>query len=237
MNKWYAVGLLALTVSGPSMSSEEDKVWSGKGQLGFSMASGNTESENLNGSLNLKRETEKWVIEWEVQAHYASDDEEVTADRYTFRGKTGYKWDDRNHFFYSSRYENDNFSGYDYTISSSLGWGHKFFDDEKSKLLTELAIGYKTQAIDVDRTEESGAVVIGKMDYMRQLTETTKFEDVLLVEAGEDNTFIQNDAGFAFKVNGRMSVKLNYQYRHNTDPPAGKESTDELISANLVYDF
>ena len=239
MNNRKLICVVGALLINASVLAEEEKaaVWSGKGQLGFSMASGNSESDNLNGSVELKRETEKWVSESKLEAHYASSDDEVTTDRFVFSGKTGYKWTDSDHFFYASRYENDDFSGYDYTMSSSLGWGHKFFETDKSKLLTELALGYKIQAVDVDRTEESGAIIVGKMDYMRQITDTTKFEDVLLVEAGSDNTFIQNDMGFAFKVNEAFAVKLNYQFRHNTDVPVGKESTDELISANLVYDF
>ncbi len=239
MNQLKMGCLLGLALTGQVSAAEEgsEKLWSGKGQLGFSMASGNADSENLNGALELKRESESWVSEWKLEAYYASADDEVTTDRYVFSGKTGYKWNEKNYFFYGSRYENDNFSGYDYTMSARIGWGHKFFETEESRLLTELALGYKTQALDIDRSEENGAVLVGQMDYMRQLTETTQFEDVLLVEAGDDNTFIQNDLGFVFKVNSSLAVKLNYQYRHNTDPPAGKESTDELVSANLVYDF
>ena len=105
------------------------------------------------------------------------------------------------------------------------------------KLVSEIGAGYKIEALDVDRSENSGAVLVGKLDFMRQLTETTQLVDVLLVEAGEDNTFIQNDAGFVFKVSDKFGVKLAHQYRHNTDAPLGKDSTDTLVSANLVYDF
>ncbi|WP_179952150.1 DUF481 domain-containing protein [Marinicella rhabdoformis] len=232
----------ALLINGSVHAADNDAegkgtVWSGKGQLGFSMASGNSDSDNLNGSVELKIESEKWVNQSKLEAQYASSDGETTTDRFVFSGKTGYKWRDADHFFYASRYENDDFSGYDYTMSASVGWGHKFFESDKSKLLTELALGYKVQAVDADRSEVSGAILVGKMDYMRQLTETTKFEDVLLIESGSDNTYIQNDMGVALKVNEAFAVKLNYQYRHNTDVPAGKEKTDELISANLVYDF
>ena len=79
--------------------------------------------------------------------------------------------------------------------------------------------------------------MVGKMDYMIQLTETTKFIDVFLVEAAEDNTFIQNDAGFQFRVSDKFGVKLAHQYRHNTDAPVGRDSTDTLVAANLTYDF
>ncbi len=215
----------------------EGAKWSGTGQLGFSMTSGNSDTENLSAGLAVKRETEKWVSDLSLDLLRASSNDVDTAERFTINTKTGYKFDDNDYIYYGTRYDNDNFSGFDYTMTTSVGWGHKFHDSEESRLITEAGIGYKTEALDIDRTENNGAVFTGKLDYMRQITETTQFIDVLVVEAGEDNTFIQNDLGFSFKVSEKFAVKLAHQYRHNTDAPLGKDSTDTLVSANLVYDF
>lgn len=215
----------------------EGAQWSGSGQLGFSMTSGNSDTENLSAGLSIKRESAKWVSDMSLDLLRASSNDIDTAERYTVNTKTGYKFDDNDYAYYGTRYDKDNFSGFDYTMTTSIGWGHKFQDDETSRLITDLGLGYKTEAIDIDRSENNGVVLVGKLDYMRQITETTKFEDVLVVEAGDDNTFIQNDLGFSFKVSEKFAVKLAHQYRHNTDAPAGRDSTDTLVSANLVYDF
>ncbi|VAW47242.1 hypothetical protein MNBD_GAMMA02-1672 [hydrothermal vent metagenome] len=211
--------------------------WSGTGQLGFSMTSGNSDTENLTGGLALRRESEKWISDASIDLLRASSNGVDTAERFTINTKTGYKFDDNDYVYYASRYDNDNFSGFDYTMSTSVGWGHKFFDSEKSRLITELGAGYKTEALDIDRSENNGAILSGKLDYMKQVTDTITFENFLLVEAGDDNTFVQNDAGFTFKVSDKFGVKLAHQLRHNTDAPAGRDSTDTLVSVNLVYDF
>ncbi len=233
------MALTATTALSTSAFAEDDNKanWSGTGQLGFSMTSGNSDTENLTAGLKLTRETGKWVSDVSLHLLRASSNDVDTAERFTINTKTGYKFDDNDYIYYGTRYDNDNFSGFDYTISTSIGWGHKFFDSEESKLITEIGIGYKTEALDVDRSENNGAILSGKLDYMRQITETTKFENVLLLEAGEDNTFVQNDAGFTFKVSEKFGVKLAHQLRHNTDAPLGRDSTDTLVSANLVYDF
>ena len=229
--------ILSAVTSNVLAEESQGAEWSGTGQLGFSMTSGNSDTENLSAGLALKRESEKWVSDVSLDLLRASSDDVDTAERFTINTKTGYKFDDNDYIYYGTRYDNDNFSGFDYTITTSVGWGHKFYDSEDSRLITELGLGYKTEALDIDRSENNGAVFSGKLDYMRQLTETTKFEDVLLVEAGDDNTFIQNDLGFSFKVSEKFAVKLAHQYRHNTDAPVGRDSTDTLVSANLVYDF
>ncbi|MEZ5472251.1 MAG: DUF481 domain-containing protein [Marinicella sp.] len=228
----------ALAFNAPVFAEEtEGAKWSGTGQLGFSMTSGNSDTENLTAGLAIKRESEKWVSDLSLDLLRASTNDVETAERYTLNTKTGYKFDENDYGYYGTRWDKDNFSGFDYTISTTVGWGHKFYDNEESKLITEVGLGYKTEAYDIDRTENNGMILAGKMDYMRQITETTKFEDVLVVEAGQDNTFIQNDLGFSFKVSEKFAVKLAHQYRHNTDAPAGRKSTDTLVSANLVYDF
>lgn len=218
-------------------AEENDGTWSGSGQLGFSMTSGNSDTESLNAGLNLKRETERWMHEVSLSALRASSNDLDTAERYALSYTAGYKIDDNDYFYLSTRYEQDNFSGFDYSLAVGPGWGHKFFDDENQRLITEIGIGYKIEALDFDRTENKGAALLGKLDFMRQLTETIKFEDVLIVEATDDNTFIQNDAGFSFKVSDAFSVKLSHQIRHNTDAPLNLDKTDTLVSANLVYDF
>ena len=215
----------------------DDSNWTGTGQLGFSMTSGNSDTENLTAGLKLGRESEQWVNDFSVDLLKASSDDVDTAERFIIGTRNGYKFDANDYVYNNSRYDNDNFSGFDYTVTTSFGWGHEYFDNETSKLVTELGLGYKIEALDVDRSENKGVVFVGKMDYMRQITASTKFIDTLLVEAGDDNTFTQNDAGFQFKVSDRFSVKLAHQFRHNTDAPFGKDSTDTLISANLVYDF
>jgi putative salt-induced outer membrane protein len=231
--------ILALAAAGGIATTAQagDAQWSGSGQLGFSMTSGNSDTENLSAGLSLKRETERWVSDMSLDLLRASNDDIDTAERYTVNTKTGYKFDDNDYGYYGTRYDQDKFSGFDYTMTTTVGWGHKFHDNKESRLITEVGLGYRTEALDIDRTENNGMVLAGKLDYMRQLTETIKFEDVLVVEAGDDNSFVQNDLGFSFKVSEKFAVKLAHQIRHSTEAPVGKESTDTLVSANLVYDF
>jgi len=241
MNKKLLTALLisstTLVFANDEETTESKYKWSGSGQLGFTTTSGNSDTSNITAGLKIVLETGNWISDVGLNILQASSDDIDTAERYTLTSKTGYKFNEKNYFYYGSRYENDNFSGYDYTMTSGFGWGHKFYDTETQRVITEVGIGYKTEALDIDRTESNGIALLGKFDYMRQISESTSFENLTTLESTDDNTFIQNDAGFSFKVNSKFKVKLAHQYRHNTDVPVGIESTDTLISANLVYDF
>ena len=232
-------GLLLGAVSSAYADDESDSKykWSGTGQLGFTSTSGNTDTTSITAGLKITLETGKWISDVALDILNASNNGKDTADRFIVSSKTGYKFNQNNYFYYGSRYENDNFSGYDYVMSSGVGWGHKFQDSKETRLIMETGLGYKIQALDIDRSETTGMAFLGKLDYMHQLTDNMSFENLTVIESSSDNTFIQNDAGLAFKVSDKFKVKLAHQYRHNTVVPVGTDTTDTLVSANLVYDF
>ncbi len=234
MKKILVTGLILSTI-GTAVAG--DSPWSGKGQLGFSSTSGNSDTTTLTAGIAGKYEVDQWLHTVSLDVLRADANGIDTAKRYILEGKSGYKFSDKDYVFFNTRYERDSFTAFDYTWTNAVGWGHKFYDNDDKKLITEVGIGHKIAAFDIDRNENSGLVVTGKMDYMRKISDNMSFDDVLRVEATSDNTFIQNDAGFTFKVSDKMGVKLSHQWRHNTDVPVGTHNTDTLVAASLVYDF
>jgi putative salt-induced outer membrane protein len=75
------------------------------------------------------------------------------------------------------------------------------------------------------------------MAYEHAFTGSTSFVDTLLVEAGSDNTFLQNDAGLQVDMNKKLALKVGYQTRRNSDVSPGIKNTDQLLTTNLVYNF
>ena len=237
-NSILLTGLFLGFMSHAVADDEPKSVWAGStGYLGFSTTGGNSDTENLTAGLKVKRETEKWINELGLDILRASSNDIDTAERYVLSTKTGYKFDDNDYVFYGSRYEKDNFTAFDYTITSGAGWGHKYYDTDLKKLITEVGVGYKTVAYDLDRSEDAGIAFTGKLDYMRQITDTMKFLDVLVIESTSDNTFAQNDAGFSLKVSDKVNVNFVHQIKHNTDVPVGFHNTDTLFAVNLGYTF
>ena len=57
------------------------------------------------------------------------------------------------------------------------------------------------------------------------------------MENASGNTFVQNDAGLAVKMNSSLALKLGYQLRHNSEVAEGFKHTDQLVTTNLVYGF
>jgi putative salt-induced outer membrane protein len=178
--------------------------WTGNGEAGLVIASGNTETETANAKLQFATEIDKWKHQFGGAALYASsDDDGTTAQRWEAFEQTDYNFSPRTFWFGALRYEDDEFSGFEYQATISTGLGRKFIDTDVTKFTGTAGVGYKVfetrDAFDdagvliEPGDRDSDAVFRGTLDFDHELTATTSVLDKFIVEAGSDNTFLQND--------------------------------------------
>ena len=234
MTRKTVLGLVALAMSGMSGAAMAD--WTGKGELGGSFASGNSENEAINAALEVKNSYDKWTHTLGFAGNYGNDGSDTTAERWELRGQTQYQFTDRAYGFGAGRYEDDRFSAYDFQASLSGGLGYKFIDNDRTKLWVQGGPGYRFAELRDTGESEDGLIFRGDLGFDHQLTETTKIVERFLVEAGSDNTYLQNDIGLQVAINGALALRLGYQVRHNTDVAPGIEKTDTLATVGLIYE-
>lgn len=238
---WMAVALLAAT---PAHAD-----WTGKGEAGLVIASGNTDTKTANVKFQLANEIDKWKHQFGGAALYASSDPDgTTAQRWEVSEQTDYNYSPRDFWFGAARYEDDRFSGFEYQATLSAGYGRKFIDTDVTKFTGTAGVGYKffetrdvldevTGALLEPGDSDSEVVFRGTLDYDHKFTATTSLLDKFIVEAGADNTFVQNDIALQVKMTDLLALAVGYSVRHNTDPPVGFEKTDTLTTINLVYEI
>ena len=123
----------------------------------------------------------------------------------------------------------------DYQATLAVNYGIEAFKDDKRRLLLEAGPGLRRARLADSGLREQDALLRGFADYQHQVTDTTSFFNTLLVEAAQDNTFVQNDIGVAVSINRSLALKAALQARHNSDAPADRERTDTLASVNIVW--
>lgn len=237
---WAA--LAGFAVSNPALAD-----WAGKAEAGLVIASGNAETQTANAKLQFANETDAWKHEFGGAGLYASDEVGTTADRWDVFGQSDYNFSDRTFWFGAARYEQDEFSGFEFQVAGSIGLGRKFIDTAATKLSSAAGVGYKffetrdafddAGALIEEGSSDNEIIVRGTLDLDHRLTETASLINKLVVEAGADNTFAHNEVGVAVKINAVLALAIGYSVRHNTDPPAGFEKTDTLTTVNLVYEL
>jgi putative salt-induced outer membrane protein len=253
------------------LAASADDGWSGSGEVGFAAARGNVKSENLNAKLEFKKEDERWKDVFYLTALRSKGEVknttvdnsttpptvsnvssyDLTANRYESGASAGFKLDERSYIVGALRYENDDFSAFDYQAVASIGYGYTLLKNDSDELSFEIGPGYKRyRAVDthivggdppvamVQHHDAQGdAVGRSLIAYKHAFTDTTSLVDTLLIEAGADNTFMQNDAGLQVAMSKKLALKVGYQVRRNSDVAPGIETTDQLVTTNLVYNF
>lgn len=224
--------------------------WTGKAELGFLNTSGNTESTSANAKFDLKRESEKWINTFYAGALYGNNGEFTNAERYEARYQLDYKINDRLSWFGALRGEQDRFSGFVYQATVSTGAAYKFIDTPTTRLAFSIGAGYRrlqnetliqTDAGEVieriEGEEESDPVITAGSTYEHNLTANTKITNKFLAESGSENTALQDDLALQVSMSKTLALAVGYGIRYNTDPPPLSETTDTLITVNLVYNI
>jgi putative salt-induced outer membrane protein len=221
--------------------------WTAKAEAGVVATRGNSDADSTNTKFDIAREFVKWKQAFGASGVYASDSAGATAQRWEARAQSDYDFHEHGFWFGSGRHEEDRVSGFEYQRTFGTGLGWRFYDDEITRLITQVGVGYKTfttraaladDGISViPRMQEEDVVAYGNVDFERQLTPTTKILDKLLIEAGRDNVFVQNELSLQVSIMSALALALGYTVRYNTDPPSGFTTTDTLTTLNLVYEL
>lgn len=223
--------------------------WTGKGEAGMVISNGNSETESANAKVTMVHERADWKNAFGMSALYASSKEEgTTARRWQALTQSDYSFSQRTFWFGAARYEDDDFSGFEYQAALSSGMGRKFIDNERTKFSGTLGLGYKVLQSSDSFDDDTGvllqrgeratdAILRSTLDYDRKLTGTTSLVDKFVTEAGDDNTFLENELSLQVKMMEALALAVGLAVRHNTNPPAGFQETDTLTTINLVYEI
>lgn len=227
--------LPAIACSLPAMAQ-----WSGKGEAGVAIASGNTDTKSANARVAVGYKSDGWEDSASLAGNYVRTDGLTTARRWELGAQTRYNFGAHTFWFGAGRYEQDRFSGFDHQGVISTGVGRKFIDSDITHLAGQVGVGFKffetiaTLVAPASKENELGGVA--SLNFDHQLTKTTTVYDKFGAEFTSENNFLQNELGLTVKMTDRLALSLAYAVRHNTDPPPGFKKTDTLSTLNLVYE-
>ena len=209
--------------------------WTPSGEHGLVATSGTSDTLNVNGKLALHGEDATWLHDYAALALRNETNDQATANRFEFGGRTGYRFSERSYLLGALRYENDDFSPYQSQTVASVGFGWFARKDDRTTWLFEAGPGFRWADLASSGETQNDAVLRARMDFKHALTASTTLIDTLGVEAGSDNTFVQNDVGVQVAINSTLALKAGFQVRHNTDVAHGVDKTDTLMLVNLVW--
>lgn len=228
-----AVVATFFTVASPVVMADG---WKGEGELGATIASGNTDTKNLLAKLKLTKKIGPWANEIGLSAINSTESDSTTAERYLITGKTARDLNEKFYAFGSAKYDKDRFSGFDHQATIAVGLGVHVIKTEKSSLDLEAGPGFRFSETDLGESQDEVVLRAG-LFYKNQLTPTTHFLQDLVTEIGSDNTTIDSETALKVKVSDNLALKASVIVKHNTDVPVGTGNSDTITALSAVYGF
>jgi len=226
----YLLCLLSLSAFG------EEKIWHSEIAFGLVMTTGNTEEENLNGHGDFTRDAEKWRHNFHIDTLRSSKDEVLSAQKLYGSIKSDYKFSDDRYFFSRISYEDDRFSGFDYQVDVTFGYGQSLLDRDNLKLKVDVGPGNRWSKLD-SGSSDSEVIVRLAGNLVWTISDTAEFEQKLSTEIGNDATISRSVSSVKSNILGKLAMKLSYSVKHNSEVPLAASKTDTETSVTLVYSF
>ena len=208
----------------------------GKVELGGSLNTGNTEAEALFAGIDIGRKHGAWSYSVEGEFDFKRSSSRTSKNRLIAEGQVNYDLSDRAYAFATTKYEDDEFSGFSYRVTPSVGMGYELFVTKRFNWSAEAGPGIR---MDKDETtEEVETIPVWRLAsaLLWTLTDTASLENDFEV-IGDGGLLIDSTTALNTQITEQLSGRVSYQIRSNTEAPAGREETDTTTKASLVYGF
>lgn len=230
------VVFLFVASAGSLLAQDEDGPWEGKVGVGYLATSGNSDNTSLNAVFSLSRNLDSWHHHFGAQAIGNVSNSVTTAERYQASFKSKYDFTEHDYLFGLVSWEKDRFSGYEQQLSETIGYGRRILNSETQILNLEIGLGAKQSDLS-DGSSESGMIGRAGLDYLWKFSESAEFSQLLAVESGSGNTYIESVSAVTARLLQSLALSFSYTVKNNSDVPIGRDKTDTFTAINLEYGF
>ena len=211
-------------------------LWSGRAELGGFVTTGNSETAGGSVVLDANREGLQWRHKFHAQADYQESLGTTTREHYLVSYEPNYKFDERAYVYGQVQYEADRFLGYTDRFSASSGFGYSAIKSPAVQLDLEVGPGYRHTSF-TDDTVQSSITGRGSVDLRWRLLPGLSVSQNAVAVAQRFNSTVSGTTAVTAKLLGPLSAQLSYSFQYESMPPAGRETTDTISRASLVYSF
>ncbi|TKW61340.1 MAG: DUF481 domain-containing protein [Blastochloris viridis] len=238
-----AIATTAVLVATITISHAEDVSnttnflgWNGKLEFGYNAASGNSNTSNLKLDGEARRDWRDWALNLEGKARYAKSEEVRSEENYKFGLQTDRKLNDIEYVFGAIDYEVDNFSGYDYRATETVGYGRKLYEGGKQKLVAQLGAGIRQSKAE-DENTETDFLLKPEANYSYRLNDHVTFTQMGRGSIGAEYGVYESETALKSKLVENMYLKASYTVKYTTDVPSDRKNTDTLTGISVGYTF
>ncbi|HEX7852944.1 MAG TPA: DUF481 domain-containing protein [Sphingobium sp.] len=210
--------------------------WTGEGQAGFGLTTGNTDEVSGVIGLSLRKESLKTRHKVEALADFLRTNGFTTREKFGTSYSLDYLLREGFYIYGIAGWEQDRFAGYARRFTESLGIGLRVLNRPDMTLDLDAGPAFR-QTLFTDGTSASEIGPRASLAYKWTLPRGMMFSENASVVTGDGGSTFIADTAFTSKItnslSGRMSVKVQTESNH----PIDAKPTDTTSRATLVYKF
>ncbi|MET0361814.1 MAG: DUF481 domain-containing protein [Sphingobium sp.] len=210
--------------------------WTGQGQAGFGLSSGNTEQVSGVIGISLKKEGLRMRHKVEALVDYLRTSGITTREKFGASYGLDYKRREGFYLYGIIGWEQDRFAGYTTRFTESLGAGLRVVNKPDMTLDLDLGPALRQTFF----TDGTNAFEIGpraSATYKWSPGPGMTVSEIASVISGDQGTTLISDTAFTSKITGSLSGRLSFNVQTESDRASSSKPTDTATRATLVYEF
>ena len=232
--KSICVVFLILVV--PVTYAQDEEGFSGRAGLGFLSTGGNSDTQSLNGHIDMWLNFGIWRHALNAQAIRSTTSGSTTADSLGISWQSNYAINETDYVYAVVDMDEDKFSTYDRQVREAIGYGRRYLDSETHVLNVEVGAGSR-QADLRNQTSRNEGILRWSGDYRWVISGRSEFNQVLTVEGGTENIFLESSSALSTYVRENLALVTSFSIKSNTDVLPGSKKTDTFTAISLEYTF
>lgn len=209
--------------------------WKGTGEIGGSMATGNSDTITAAAGLTLGKEGLRWRHAISAMADFQRSNGTNDQERYAVGYQIDRKLTERLYMLGAVGWERNQVAGLKSRFTESLGLGYTLINQPNLTWSIEGGPALR-QAKFVDRDENSLAFRAGT-SLGWDISPTTRFTQTATGYFESGSSSLLSSTALTAQLVGALSARLSFNVQYESDPPAGDKHTDTITRATLVYAF
>jgi putative salt-induced outer membrane protein len=211
--------------------------WKGGIELGAAMASGNVDARSVASAVNMLNDRAEWRHKVGGSFSTIRTDGVVTKEAATANYQLDYKWTPRLYNYGLFDYSRDRFGPFRERYLETVGVGYRVLQGETYSLDVEggAALRQATPLATMIRTDEYGGRVNTIFNW--NISDNFAINNTGSAFVTDARTSLENTVALKTKITDRISGKVSFNLKHDTDVPMDSVRTSTETKATLLYSF
>ena len=223
----------------PDQKKEVDH-WKGMVSIMGGFKTGNKDSIDFAGKSQATYTNETNEATLKADAAYGTVDDELETMEVHGGANSRVYFSDNGYLVGDILMEHDQLEDVDLRVDSTLGAGYRWFDTERTRLLTDLGVGINYELYDEIGGEIEPSLRLG-LEYTQKFFEQSAFTQNIIMypSMGTIGEFrLLADTAFLTPLNDSLAWTLNLINEYDSAPPVTKiENHDISLRTGLQYNF